>query len=81
MSRLWRKLMFLIRRERFDRDLDEEMRFHLEMKARAGGGTAEAGYAARRHFGNSTLLREQISGAGSGSRPFCKICITACACS
>jgi hypothetical protein len=44
MARLWRKLMFLIRRERFDRDLEDEMRFHLDMKARAGGGTAEADY-------------------------------------
>ena len=59
MSRLWRKLMFLIRRERFDRDLEDEMHFHLEMKARVGGGTAEAGYAAQRQFGNATLLREQ----------------------
>jgi len=59
MSRLWRKLIFLIRRERFDRDLEDEMRFHLEMKARAGGGTAEAGYAAQRHFGNTLLLRER----------------------
>lgn len=58
MARLWRKLMFMIRRERFDRDLEDEMRFHLEMKARAGGGTADAGYAAQRQFGNATLLRE-----------------------
>jgi macrolide transport system ATP-binding/permease protein len=71
MSRLWRKLMFLIRRERFDRDLEDEMRFHLEMKARVGGGTAEAGYAAQRQFGNATLLREQsreIWGWGSLDR-------------
>ena len=59
MSKLWRKLMFLIRGERFDRDLEDEIRFHLEMKARAGGGTAEAGYAARRQFGNAFQLREQ----------------------
>ena len=59
MSKLWRKLIFLLFRRRFDRDLEDEMRFHLEMKARAGGASAEAGYAARRHFGNATLLREQ----------------------
>jgi predicted permease len=59
MSKLWRKLMFLIRGERFDRDLEDEMRFHLEMKARAGGETADAGYAARRRFGNPLLLREE----------------------
>jgi predicted permease len=59
MARLWRKLIFLIRRERFDRDLAEEMRFHLEMKARARGGTDEARYAVQRQFGNTLLLREQ----------------------
>ena len=59
MSKLWRKLMFLIRGERFDRDLEDEMRFHLEMKARVGGGTADAGFAARRRFGNPLLLREE----------------------
>ena len=56
--RIVRKLLFLIRRRRFDRELEEEMRVHLEMKARAGGGTEEARYAARRQFGNATLLRE-----------------------
>jgi len=59
MSKLWRRLQFLISRRRSDRDLAEEMRFHLEMKARAGGGTDDAAYAARRQFGNETLLREQ----------------------
>ncbi len=59
MARLWRRLMFLIRRKRFERDLDDEIRFHLDMKVRAAGGTPEAGYATRRHFGNTTLLREQ----------------------
>lgn len=58
MSRLWRKLKFLICREKFGRELEDEMRFHLEMKARTGGGMAEAGYAARRQFGNATLLRD-----------------------
>lgn len=40
-SELWRRLLFLFRLRKFDRDLDEEVRFHLEMKARqnreAGG--------------------------------------------
>jgi putative ABC transport system permease protein len=43
----------LFHRREFDRDLDEEMRFHLEMKAQAAGH-----YAARRQFGNPTLLKE-----------------------
>ncbi len=51
---LWRKLVFLVRRRRFDRELDEEMRFHLEMKAGAMGDR----YAAHRQFGNPTLLKE-----------------------
>jgi len=59
MSKLWRRFAYLLFRRRFDRDLEDEMRFHLEMKARAGGGTAGAGYAAERQFGNATLLREQ----------------------
>ncbi|HVP48783.1 MAG TPA: permease prefix domain 1-containing protein [Bryobacteraceae bacterium] len=58
MTGLWRKLLFAIRRKRLERDLDDEMRVHLEMKAEAGGGTEEARYAARRQFGNSMLLRE-----------------------
>ena len=59
MSKLWRRFAYLLFRRRFDRDLEDEMRFHLEMKARAGGGTPEAGYGAERQFGNATLLREQ----------------------
>src|SRR5262245_40102507 len=62
LSQLWRRLLFYLRRERFDRELEEEMRFHLEMKAEenlaAGVSPEEAGYAARRQFGNQTLLRE-----------------------
>ena len=59
MGKLWRKLLFGIGRSRFDRDLEDEMRAHLEMKADAGGGTVDARYAARRQFGNTMLLREQ----------------------
>jgi hypothetical protein len=33
MSELWRRLRILFRRDRFDRELDEEMQFHLEMQA------------------------------------------------
>jgi putative ABC transport system permease protein len=33
LSQLWRRLLFYLRRDRFDRELEEEMRFHLEMKA------------------------------------------------
>jgi len=59
MTRLWRKLLFAIRRGRFERDLEDEMRVHLEMKAEADGGNEDARYAAQRGFGNTMLLREQ----------------------
>jgi len=58
MNKLWRRLLFLTRREKFDRDLEDEMRLHLEMKTEAGGGSNEARYAAGRQFGNTLLLRE-----------------------
>ncbi len=59
---LWKKLLFLFRRNRFDRELDEEMQFHLAMKTRenldAGMPPEEAHYSAMRRFGNQPLLRE-----------------------
>jgi predicted permease len=62
MSELWRRLGMLFRRERFDRELEEEMQFHLEMQAEEnqenGLDAKEARHAARRQFGNATLLRE-----------------------
>ncbi len=62
MSELWRRLLFLLRRRQFERDLEEEMRFHAEMLAErlraAGVPAGEAARAARRRFGNPTLLRE-----------------------
>src|SRR5262245_47574809 len=62
LSQLWRRLLFYLRRDQFDRELEEEMRFHLEMKAQenaeAGMEPLEARNAAERQFGNQTLLRE-----------------------
>jgi hypothetical protein len=59
---LWRRLLFYLRRDQFNRELEEEMRFHLEMKAEenlaVGISPEEARYAARRQFGNQTLLQE-----------------------
>src|SRR5262249_56888233 len=56
------RLLFYLRRDRFDRELEEEMRFHLEMRAEenlaAGISPEEARYAAQRQFGNQTLLQE-----------------------
>jgi hypothetical protein len=62
LLQLWRRLLFYWRRNQFDRELEEEMRFHLEMKAKenlsAGMSSEEARYAARRQFGNQTVLQE-----------------------
>jgi predicted permease len=56
------RLRGMLRRDRLGKDLDEELRSHIEMRAMdnmASGMTPEeAGYAARRRFGNVSLLKE-----------------------
>ncbi len=63
MSELWRRVRMLVGCKRFDRDLEEEMRAHVEMQAEEnrenGMDAIEARYAARRRFGNSVLLNER----------------------
>ena len=56
MGEFWRRLLFRIRGERFDRDLAEEMQLHVELLAeeKREGGMA----GARKRFGNATQLRE-----------------------
>jgi predicted permease len=65
-GQVWRKLAILFGRERFRRELDEEMAFHrseTEREMRKNGVAAdEARYAAMRRLGNSTLLREKSQG-------------------
>jgi predicted permease len=51
---LFRRLAYLLRRRQFDRDLEDEMRFHLEMRAAHSGASA-----ARRRFGSVALLQEE----------------------
>ncbi len=62
MGDFLRRLRFLFFAGRFDRDLAEEMRLHMEMRAadrRADGQSpAAAAAAARRQFGNATRLQE-----------------------
>src|SRR5262245_50403250 len=62
LLQLWRRLLSLLRRGRYEREMEEEMRFHLDMQIeqnRASGMAAgEAHYAARRQFGNQTWLKE-----------------------
>jgi predicted permease len=59
-----RRLLFFFQRNQFDRDLEDELRFHEEMKAHAladadGMSGDEAQAAARRRSGNPLRLREQ----------------------
>jgi len=62
VSHLWRRLLSLLRRRRHEREMEEEMRFHLEMQIEqnlsSGMAAEEAHYAARRQFGNQTWLKE-----------------------
>jgi putative ABC transport system permease protein len=62
LHELWRRVLILLRRGRFGSELAQEMRFHLEMKIEenvcAGMSPREAQNAARRQFGNQTLLLE-----------------------
>jgi predicted permease len=63
LRRAWLRLRFYLLRARYDREMEEEMRHHLELRAaeyaRAGMSEADARNAARRHFGNRTILEEQ----------------------
>jgi predicted permease len=61
---VFRRLLFFFRRNQFDQDLEDELRFHEEMKAHAladadGMSGDEARAAARRRIGNPLRLREQ----------------------
>ena len=60
---IWHRLRSIVLRRRLDRDLDEEIAFHLSMRAadyRTDGASAkQAQTAARRDFGNVTSLKEQ----------------------
>jgi putative ABC transport system permease protein len=57
-----RRLGVLFRRRRFEEEMEEEMRFHVELQAEtnreAGMEESEAGYAARRQFGNASVVKE-----------------------
>ncbi|HEY6404353.1 MAG TPA: permease prefix domain 1-containing protein, partial [Blastocatellia bacterium] len=62
LFQIWRWMLSLLRRGRYEREMEEEMRFHLEMQIEqnlaAGMAAEEAHYAARRQFGNQTWLKE-----------------------
>jgi putative ABC transport system permease protein len=56
------RLRAAFRRRQLDRDLEDEIRFHLEMRGEScqaeGASAADAGYAARRRFGNAMSVKE-----------------------
>jgi putative ABC transport system permease protein len=60
---IWHRLAALVRRRRLERDLDDEVAFHLAMREadyrRAGFSDAGARDEARRRFGNVAYLKEQ----------------------
>ncbi len=67
LRELWRRLPVLFQGDRASRELEEEMRFHLELQAEENRGNGmnaeEARYAARRQFGNTALLAEDARAA------------------
>jgi hypothetical protein len=60
--RLCRRLFSLLRRGRYEREMEEEMRFHLEMQIEQNLSSSmameDARLAARRQFSNQTRLKE-----------------------
>jgi predicted permease len=63
LNNFWLRIKTLVRREQLDRDLEDEIAFHLAMRAEknrvAGSMDEEASYAAHRQFGNATSVRER----------------------
>ncbi|MGJ5814704.1 ADOP family duplicated permease [Paludibaculum fermentans] len=66
-NELLNRLSYLLRRGRFDRELDEEIEFHIETRADEleAGGLARSGALAqaRREFGSGTRAKEETRAA------------------
>jgi len=62
-NEIWQRLRVLFKPKQLDRDLEDEVAFHLAMREHKnhaqGMDEREAGYAARRQFGNSTAVKER----------------------
>lgn len=62
-----RRMQMLFRRSRFDSELEEEMRLHMDLREEenrsAGATPEEARRQSRRNFGNPTVLRERSHAA------------------
>jgi hypothetical protein len=67
LRELGRRLNMLLHRRQFDADLEEEMRLHLELRGEqqveSGVEASDATAAARRRFGNPTVLRQKSRSA------------------
>ena len=63
ITRFFNKIGMLLRRERFNSELDEEMAFHREQKEKglreAGVAPGEAHHVVALEFGNTTRLKER----------------------
>ena len=63
LGELARRIHMLLHRDRTASELQEEMQLHLDLRQQqeeeAGLPADDAGYAARRRFGNATRVREQ----------------------
>src|SRR4029077_15609500 len=62
LKQTWARLKCVVKSERLNRDLDDELAFHLakreEANRAAGMDAQEANYAAKRNLGNVTRLKE-----------------------
>src|SRR5215470_20366602 len=65
----WMRVKALLKRKQLDRDLEDELAFHLAMREaknrERGIGGQDARYAARRQFGNVTRIKEACKEAWS----------------
>src|ERR1700722_14781911 len=63
LKELGRRIGMLLHRRQFRSDLEEEMQLHLDLRqqqqAASGLSVEEALFAARRRFGNTTVLKER----------------------
>src|SRR5271169_3237582 len=62
-NKTWLRIKTLWKRSQLDRDLNDEVAFHLSMREEknrlAGIDPAESRYAAHRQFGNTTAVQEK----------------------
>ncbi|HYP15424.1 MAG TPA: permease prefix domain 1-containing protein, partial [Bryobacteraceae bacterium] len=63
-TNLWLRLKALARRKQLDRDLEDEIAFHLAMREQSSADEHAspelARSTARRRFGNATSIRETV---------------------